>query len=51
MHHRRYIWACLLAAFGLGLLIGMWVEGGFMTHCIAFGLLVFGISQMCKKQA
>jgi hypothetical protein len=49
MHHRKYILGCLFAAFGFGFLIGMWVEGGFLAHCIGFGMLIFGISQVCKK--
>ena len=50
MHRRKYAWGCACAAFGFGFLIGMWVEGGFLSHCIGFGLLICGLSQICRRQ-
>lgn len=29
-------------AFGLGLLIGLWVDGGFFAHCFGFGFIIVG---------
>lgn len=39
----------ILAAFGLGLLIGKWVSGGFLFHCLGLGLIVFGVLLLRKK--
>ena len=33
-----------MASFGLGLLIGIWLEGGFLHSCLGLGLLLFGAS-------
>lgn len=49
MHRKKYMWGYLCPAFGLGLLVGMWIESGFWAHCIGFGLLFYGVSQLCKK--
>jgi len=43
------MWGCVFAAFGMGFLVGMWVEAGFLAHCIGFGLLACGVMQLCKK--
>lgn len=48
---RRYLlWGAAMAAFGLGLLFGMWIEGGFLAHCFALALLVLGVGTLLKKQ-
>jgi len=36
-------------AFGLGLLIGIWIEGGFWAHCFGFALVGGGCSFLRKK--
>lgn len=38
-----------LIAFGIGVLLGLWLEGGFICHCIGFGVLIFGCSMLRKK--
>ena len=39
-----------MAAFGLGLLVGMWIEGGFLSHCFGLCLFVLGVGTLLKKQ-
>jgi len=51
MLRRSCVWGYLFAAFGFGLLIGMWIEGGFLAHCFGFGMLFYGVSHLCRKQA
>ena len=43
------LWGGLLLAFGLGVLIGMWIEGGFVAHCFGFGLIFIGFGVAWKK--
>ena len=48
---RRYLlWGAAMAAFGFGLLIGMWIEGGFLAHCCGLALFVLGVGTLLKKQ-
>ena len=46
MCRKTRLWGCALAAFGAGLLIGSWVEGGFLFCCLAFGLICVGFGIM-----
>jgi len=39
----------ILAAFGAGLLIGKWVGGGFLFHCLCLGLVFGGLFLLRKK--
>lgn len=41
-------WGWLMVAFGAGLLIGQWAEGGFLFHCFGIGLIAFGGLLICK---
>ena len=43
MCRKGKVWGCALAAFGIGMLIGGWVESGFLFHCLGFGLVIVGI--------
>ena len=36
------LWGGALIAFGIGLLIGSWVDNGFLFHCLSFGLIIVG---------
>jgi hypothetical protein len=36
-------------AFGLGILVGLWLEGGFIAHCLGFGLIILGCSVATKN--
>ena len=49
MLRRNILLGWMLSAFGAGFLFGMWIEGNFLTHCIGFGLVIAGVSGMCKK--
>lgn len=40
-------WAVI--AFGVGLLIGTKISAGFLTGCIGFGIIAFGISLLGKS--
>lgn len=48
MCRHNQLWGCALIAFGIGVLIGLWVEGGFLAHCLGFGVIVIGCSVMRK---
>ena len=43
MCRRDQLWGCILIAFGLGLLIGIWIEGGFLSKCFAIGIGILGL--------
>lgn len=49
MCRQNQLFGCALMAFGLGLLIGAWLESGFLCHCFGFGLLVLGLLTVRKK--
>ena len=49
MYRRNQLWGCTAFAFGLGLLIGIWIEGGFWAHCFGFALLGVGCSFFRRK--
>ena len=49
MCRKNQLWGCVLMAFGLGLLIGIRLEGGFLCHCVCFGVVAVGCG-MCRKQ-
>lgn len=49
MCRHNQLWGCVLLAFGLGVLIGLWIESGFLAHCFGFALIVLGIGVAKKK--
>lgn len=49
MCRQNQLWGCVLLAFGLGLLFGLWLNSGFLAHCIGFGLMICGCAVMKKK--
>ena len=49
MCRRNQFIGCAAFAFGLGLLIGIWVDGGFWAHCFGFALLCAGWGFFRKK--
>lgn len=50
MCRQNQLLGCVVLAFGLGILVGLWLEGGFIAHCLGFGLIVLGCS-VAKKNA
>lgn len=49
MCRQNQLLGCILAAFGVGVLIGTWISGNFLCHCLGIGTLLGGISMICKK--
>lgn len=49
MCRRNVLIGWIMAAFGLGILFGLRIEGGFFAHCIGFCLFIYGICGLCKK--
>ncbi len=49
MCRHNQLWGCALLALGAGILIGLWLESGFLAHCLGFGLLLIGFSSASKK--
>lgn len=49
MCRQNQLWGCVLLAFGLGVLIGVWIEGGFFAHCFGFALILLGCGILRKK--
>ena len=48
MCRHNQLWGCILIAFGLGILVGTWLEGGFFCSCFALGLAILGLCTMRK---
>lgn len=46
MCRKERLWGCAMACFGAGLLVGSWVETGFLFHCMGFGLVIIGIGML-----
>lgn len=49
MCRQNQLWGCALLAFGAGVLIGIWIESGFLAHCFGIALIVLGIGVARKK--
>lgn len=49
MCRQNQLWGCVLLAFGIGVLIGLWIESGFLAHCFGFGLIILGCGVAKKK--
>ncbi len=42
MCRHNQLWGSILMAFGIGVLVGIWIGSGFFTHCFAIALMVCG---------
>ena len=49
MCRQNQLFGCAMIAFGLGVLIGTWLESGFLCHCMGLATLVFGVCVLRKK--
>ncbi len=49
MCRQHKLWGCSVMTFGLGLLIGIWLEGGFWCHCLGIALVICGFMSLRKK--
>ena len=48
MCRRNQLWGCAMMAFGLGVLIGTWIEGSFLTNCFWIAVIGAGFGVMRK---
>lgn len=47
---RNYqLWGLLMISFSLGVLLGLWAEGGFLVRCVCVALGVIGFNLLRKK--
>lgn len=49
MCRKNQLCGCMLAAFGVGLLFGNFMESGFFCFCIGIGFMAAGVWCLCKK--
>ena len=49
MCRRNHLIGIASFAFGVGLLIGIWIEGGFLAHCFGFICIFVGCGCLRKK--
>jgi len=49
MFRQNQLCGCAALAFGIGLLIGLWVESAFWGHCFSIGIILFGGNILFKK--
>lgn len=49
MCRQNQLLGCVLLGFGLGMLVGLCLEGGFLCSCLGVGLIVGGFSMLRKK--
>lgn len=49
MCRKNHLWGGLLTAFGVGLLIGIWLEGGFFCHIFSLAMIIAG-GLICKSR-
>ncbi len=42
------LWGCCLGAFGIGILAGAWLGGGFLCNCLGLGLVACGVMILKK---
>ncbi len=49
MCRRNQLCGSVLVAFGLGLLVGCWLESGFFCFMVGFGIICLGIWCGTKK--
>lgn len=49
MCRHNQLWGFAAISFGLGVLIGTWIESGFLTGCLGLGLVLVGFGFLRKK--
>ncbi len=49
MCRRNLLWGCVMVAFGMGVLVGLWLGEGFWCHCFGFGFIVIGCGCFRRK--
>ena len=43
------LWGITMMAFGFGVLVGLWLSGGFLCYCFGLCLLGVGFSILRRK--
>ena len=43
MCRQNLLWGAAVLAFGLGILIGTWLESGFFCHLVGFAMIALGV--------
>ena len=49
MCRQNQLWGCMLLAFGFGVLIGLWIQDGFLAYCFSLAMMLIGFGVMRKK--
>ena len=49
MCRQNQMWGCALIAFGLGVIVGMLLEGGFLGCFFGLGLIILGFCVIQRK--
>lgn len=49
MYRRNQLCGIAVLTFGIGMLIGLWVDSSFLAHCCGFGFVFCGCGMMRKK--
>lgn len=49
MCRHNQLWGFATIAFGFGILIGTWIESGFLTGCLGLGLVLVGCACLRKR--
>ena len=49
MCRQNQLFGCILLGFGLGMLVGLCLEGGFLCSCLSIGLVIGGFYLLSKK--
>ena len=49
MFRHNQIIGCCMTVFAIGLLVGMWIEGGFFAHVFGVVFIIAGCSMLRKK--
>lgn len=48
MCRQNQMWGATVLAFGLGVLVGTWLESGFFCHVVGFSLILLGLAVVRK---
>lgn len=49
MCRQNQMWGCALMAFGLGVIVGMLLDGGFLCCIFGIGMIILGFCVIQRK--
>lgn len=49
MCRNNQLWGLLMISFSIGVLVGLWAEGGFLIRCVCVGLILLGGNMLRRK--